>query len=271
MDSRAHAITVKAFLYRKWGEDAIEIRRFPLDTSEPIVYKDFVTKVADVFPQLSAEHIKLHWIGRFIHCVCVCVRACVCGIPLIATFPLQMEMVIALSYPAMRSWSLPSQARQVNSSECTSCGTLKNRMLSTQQVMSQLVRTQAIRMRGVCFTLMWCVMDATRTSRECATSACLVRTTISVVRVRGRVSIPTTTWPPSITQCPLLLGSSGLDSRSPNPPTLHSQDSPGSGKVGVAMVANGREDEDIVVVVMALDGRDVQVVGMRTSKQPSAT
>ena len=66
MDSSSSVITVKAFLYRKWGEDPIEIRRFPLDTAQPIEYKGFVTKVASVFPQLSEENLKLHWIGELV-------------------------------------------------------------------------------------------------------------------------------------------------------------------------------------------------------------
>nr|QSX72303.1 SQSTM1 [Halisarca dujardinii] len=55
-------ITVKAFLYRKWGEDPIEIRRFSLDTSQPVQFQAFTDKVASIFSQLSEDNFKLHWI-----------------------------------------------------------------------------------------------------------------------------------------------------------------------------------------------------------------
>ena len=65
-DSRLTSVTtVKAFLHRKWGEEPLEVRRFPLPDPRPFVFRDFVAKVASVFTaQLKEEEIMIHWKGR---------------------------------------------------------------------------------------------------------------------------------------------------------------------------------------------------------------
>lgn len=55
-------MNVKVTLYRSWREEPIEIRRLSWEPSEAVVqFRDFVEKVAAVFPGLSSEELKLHW------------------------------------------------------------------------------------------------------------------------------------------------------------------------------------------------------------------
>lgn len=58
-------ISIKAFLHRKWGEEALEVRRFPFPAARPLSFEAFSSKVASAFPAVEQEHLKIHWKGEW--------------------------------------------------------------------------------------------------------------------------------------------------------------------------------------------------------------
>ena len=57
-------IAVMAFLYRKWGEEPIEVRRFPFPAARPLSFEAFSAKVASAFPTEKQDQLKIHWKGE---------------------------------------------------------------------------------------------------------------------------------------------------------------------------------------------------------------
>lgn len=65
MEETSRPVNVKVTLYRSWREDPIEIRRLSWEPSGAAVqFREFADKVASVFPGLSPDELKLHWMGE---------------------------------------------------------------------------------------------------------------------------------------------------------------------------------------------------------------
>ena len=58
------ALTVKAFLFKQWNGQALEIRRFSLDQDVSTSYAYLLQKIAQVFPSVKADKVALAWIGK---------------------------------------------------------------------------------------------------------------------------------------------------------------------------------------------------------------
>ncbi|KAL5459847.1 hypothetical protein EMCRGX_G033230 [Ephydatia muelleri] len=56
------ALTVKAFLFKQWNGQALEIRRFSLDQDVSTSYAYLLQKIAQVFPSVKADKVALAWI-----------------------------------------------------------------------------------------------------------------------------------------------------------------------------------------------------------------
>ena len=58
------SLTVKAFLYKEWGRDPIEIRRFTIDQDVTTSYAYLTQKIAQVFPDVRSDGVIVAWTGE---------------------------------------------------------------------------------------------------------------------------------------------------------------------------------------------------------------
>lgn len=58
------SLTIKAFLYKRWGKEPTEIRRFVVDQDVTTSYAYLTQKIAQVFPSLTADNVIVCWTGK---------------------------------------------------------------------------------------------------------------------------------------------------------------------------------------------------------------
>lgn len=60
------SITIKAYLYRSWEQDPVEIRRFTVEQDVATSYDYLVGKLRAVFPTLKEAVFDIYWEGMII-------------------------------------------------------------------------------------------------------------------------------------------------------------------------------------------------------------
>ena len=60
------SITIKAYLYRSWEQDPVEIRRFTVEQDVATSYDYLVGKLRAVFPTLKEAVFDVYWEGKII-------------------------------------------------------------------------------------------------------------------------------------------------------------------------------------------------------------
>ena len=60
------SITIKAYLYNSWEQDAVEIRRFTVEQDVATSYDYLVEKLHTVFPLLKEAVFDIYWEGKII-------------------------------------------------------------------------------------------------------------------------------------------------------------------------------------------------------------
>lgn len=59
-------VTIKAYLYNNWEQDAVEIRRFTVEQDVAASYDYLVEKLRTVFPSLREAVFDIYWEGKII-------------------------------------------------------------------------------------------------------------------------------------------------------------------------------------------------------------
>ena len=60
-------MTIKAYLYRSWEQDPIEIRRFTIEQDVAASYEYLLGKLRVVFPTLKEAVFDIYWEGKTYH------------------------------------------------------------------------------------------------------------------------------------------------------------------------------------------------------------
>ena len=58
------SITIKAYLYKSWEQDPVEIRRFTVEQDVAASYDYLVEKLRAVFPSLKEAVFDIYWEGK---------------------------------------------------------------------------------------------------------------------------------------------------------------------------------------------------------------
>ena len=58
------SITIKAYLYKSWEQDPVEIRRFTVEQDVAASYDYLVEKLRTVFPSLKEAVFDIYWEGK---------------------------------------------------------------------------------------------------------------------------------------------------------------------------------------------------------------